>query len=86
MERSRQSNGSAIATELLTSANSGLWRSWAVPVGLSLGLWSLRTVRMRCLWRLRGSPRLRSSPCLRSSPRLCRASRLSALLASVVKS
>ena len=60
MERSRQSDGSAIATELLASANSGLFRSGAVWMGFSLGLWSLRPVRMRCLWRLRGSPRLRS--------------------------
>jgi hypothetical protein len=82
MERQRRSDGSSIATELLTSANSRLWRSWSMPVGLSLGLWSLRSVRMRCLW-LRSSPRLRGSSCLRRSTRLCRAS---ALLASVVES
>jgi hypothetical protein len=81
MERPRQPDGSAITTELLTSANSGLFRSGAVWMGFSLGLWSLRPVRMRCLWRLRGSPRLRSSTRLRSSPRLCWAS---ALLPSVV--
>ena len=82
MECSRQPDGSAIATELLASANSWLWGSWAMSVGLSLGLWSVRRVRMRCLWRLRGSPRLCSSSRLRGSPSLRRASRLS----SVVKS
>jgi len=53
-----------------------------MPLGLSLGLWSLWTVRMRCLRRVHSSPRLRSSR------RICRASalRLWALLASVVKS
>ena len=60
LERSRQSDGSAIATELLTSANSRLFRSRPMPVGLSMGLWSLRRVRVRCLWRLHSSPRLRS--------------------------
>jgi hypothetical protein len=79
VERSRQSDGSAIATELLTSTDGRLHRSRSMPLGLSFGLRSLRTVWMRCLWRLR------SSPCIRRSPGLCRASRLSALLASVVK-
>ena len=53
-----------------------------MPLGISLGLRSLRAMWMRCLWRLRSSPRLGSSP------RLCCASalRLSALRASVVKS
>jgi len=60
MERERQFAGGAIATELLTSADSRLFRSGAMSVGLSLGLRSLRAVRMRCLW-LRSSPRLRSS-------------------------
>jgi len=80
MERPRQSDGSALATELLASADSGLFRSGAVWMGFSLGLWSVRPVRMRCL-------RLRSSPRLRSSTRLCRATGLcwaSALLPSVV--
>jgi len=81
MERPRQSDGSALATELLASADSGLFRSGAVWMGFSLGLWSVRPVRMRCL-------RLRSSPRLRSSTRLCRATGLcwaSALLPAVVK-
>jgi len=72
VERSRHSGGCAIATKLLTSANSRLWRSGALPVGLSLGLWSLWTMRMRCLRRLGSSTRL----CCPSLP---------ALLASVVK-
>jgi hypothetical protein len=70
MER-HASDGSAITTELLASANSRLFRSGAVWMGFSLGLWSLRPVRMRCLWRLRGSPRLRSSHAYVAPPRLC---------------
>ena len=81
MERERQSDGNAIATELLAIADSWLFRGWAMPLGFSLGLWSLRTVRMRCVWRVRSTPSLCSSPGIRSSPRLCWA----ALLSSVVK-
>jgi hypothetical protein len=80
MERERQFAGGAIATELLTSADSRLFRSGAMSVGLSLGLRSLRAVRMRCLW-LRSSPRLRSSQSLCCATGLCWAS---ALLPSVV--
>ena len=83
MERERQSDGNAIATELLAIADSWLFRAWTMPLGLSLGLWPLRAVRMRCLW-LRSSPRLRGSSCVRRSTRLCRASPL--LLATVVES
>ena len=72
MERQRHSNGSAISTELLARAESRLWGSWSMSPGLALGLRSLWTVWVRCMWRLRSSPRLRSS--------------LSALRASVVKS
>jgi hypothetical protein len=80
MERERQFAGGAIATELLTSADSRLFRSGAMSVGLSLGLRSLRAVRMRVL-RLRSSPRLRSSQSLCCATGLCWAS---ALLPSVV--
>ena len=80
MERERQFAGGAIATELLTSADSRLFRCGAMSVGLSLGLRSLRAVRMRVL-RLRSSPRLRSSQSLSCTKGLCWAS---ALLPSVV--
>jgi hypothetical protein len=56
MERSRQPDD-----KLLTSADSRLFRSRPMSLRLSLGLWSLRTMRMRCVWRLRGSARLCSS-------------------------
>jgi len=58
MERERQSDGNAITAELLGIADSWLFRAWTMPLGLSLGLWPLPAVRMRCLW-LRSSPRLR---------------------------
>ena len=60
MERKRQSHGSAILTELLTSTDSRLFRSRSMRLGPSLGLWTVWTVWLRCLW-LRSSPRLRCS-------------------------
>src|SRR5262249_45241435 len=65
-ERSRESDGSAIITELLTSANSRLFRFRPMP-------WGSR-------WVCGPTDGADALPvALRSSPPLCRASRLSAL-------